>query len=87
MSVLLAAIYIVFTAAVLLTVWRIIVGPSILDRAVAADVLLTLVICILGADMATGEAVQRRLADNIQSMALRADIHVIQAPGTAAAPG
>ena len=35
--------------------------------------------------MATGEAVQRRLADNIQSMALRTDIHVVQAPGTAAA--
>ena len=51
MSVLLAAIYVVFTAAVLLTVWRIIVGPSILDRAVACDVLLTEALCILGADM------------------------------------
>ncbi len=55
MNVLLAAIYVAFTAAVLLTVWRIIVGPSILDRAVAADVLLTLVICILGADMAINQ--------------------------------
>ena len=52
MNVLLVAIYVVFAVAALLTVWRIIVGPSILDRAVAADVLLTLVICMLGADMA-----------------------------------
>lgn len=52
MSILLALIYIVFAAAALLTVWRIITGPSILDRAVAADVLLTLVMCVLGAEMA-----------------------------------
>ncbi|WP_121056792.1 monovalent cation/H+ antiporter complex subunit F [Microbacterium telephonicum] len=36
----------------MLTVWRIITGPSILDRDVASDVLLTLVICALGAEMA-----------------------------------
>jgi monovalent cation/proton antiporter MnhG/PhaG subunit len=35
----------------LLTLWRIVFGPSILDRAVASDVLLTLVMCALGADM------------------------------------
>ena len=35
-----------------MTLWRIVVGPSILDRAVAADVLLTLVMCALGAEMA-----------------------------------
>jgi multicomponent Na+:H+ antiporter subunit F len=50
--VLLAAIYVAFGAAALLSVWRIIIGPSILDRAVASDVLLTLVICALGAEMA-----------------------------------
>ena len=33
-------------------VWRIVIGPSILDRAVASDVLLTLVMCVLGAEMA-----------------------------------
>ncbi|MCR2794199.1 monovalent cation/H+ antiporter complex subunit F [Microbacterium sp. zg.Y625] len=52
MSMLLIAIYVIFAAAGLLTVWRIITGPSILDRAVASDVLLTLVMCLLGAEMA-----------------------------------
>jgi len=51
-NLLLISIYIVFAAAGLLTVWRIITGPSILDRAVASDVLLTLVMCLLGAEMA-----------------------------------
>ena len=52
MSPLLIVIYAVFTIAGLLTVWRIVIGPSILDRAVAADVLLTEVMCVLGAEMA-----------------------------------
>ncbi|WP_457099824.1 monovalent cation/H+ antiporter complex subunit F [Microbacterium sp. P5_E9] len=52
MNILLLAIYIAFGAAALLIVWRIIIGPSILDRAVASDVLLTLVMCVLGAEMA-----------------------------------
>lgn len=52
MSPLLMVIYVVFAVAALLTLWRIIIGPSILDRAVASDVLLTEVICVLGADMA-----------------------------------
>ena len=51
MNVLLIAIYLVFGVAGLLTLWRIVVGPSILDRAVASDVLLTLVMCVLGAEM------------------------------------
>ncbi len=53
--ILLTVIYVAFAAAALLTVWRIIVGPSILDRAVASDVLLTLVICALGAEMALNQ--------------------------------
>ncbi|MFT4214078.1 MAG: monovalent cation/H+ antiporter complex subunit F [Microbacterium sp.] len=52
MSWLLVPIYLSFGIAALLTVWRIVIGPSILDRAVAADVLLTLVLCALGAEMA-----------------------------------
>lgn len=52
MNILLVTIYVVFAAAALLTLWRIVLGPSILDRAVASDVLLTLVMCVLGADMA-----------------------------------
>ena len=50
-GVLIVVLYVVFAVAALLTLWRIIVGPSILDRAVASDVLLTLVMCMLGADM------------------------------------
>ena len=49
---LLIAIYVVFAVAALLTLWRIVIGPSILDRAVASDVLLTQVMCVLGAEMA-----------------------------------
>ncbi|MFT4211153.1 MAG: monovalent cation/H+ antiporter complex subunit F [Microbacterium sp.] len=52
MSVLLVIVYAVFGVAALITVWRIVVGPSILDRAVASDVLLTEVMCVLGAEMA-----------------------------------
>lgn len=51
MNVLLLIIYVVFAAAALLTIVRIVIGPSILDRAVAADVLLTEVLCVLGAEM------------------------------------
>jgi len=52
MNPLLLVIMIVFAIAAILTVIRIVIGPSILDRAVAADVLLTEVMCVLGADMA-----------------------------------
>ena len=52
MSALLLVIYIVFAVAAVLTLWRIVKGPSILDRAVASDVLLTEVMCVLGAEMA-----------------------------------
>ena len=52
MNLLIGAIYAVFAIAAVLTVWRIIIGPSILDRAVASDVLLTEVMCVLGAEMA-----------------------------------
>ncbi|MFD5224085.1 monovalent cation/H+ antiporter complex subunit F [Microbacterium sp. NPDC058342] len=52
MNVLLVAIMVVFGIAAILCVVRIIRGPSILDRTVASDVLLTEVMCVLGADMA-----------------------------------
>jgi multicomponent Na+:H+ antiporter subunit F len=52
MNVLLLAVSVIFAVAALLTLWRIVIGPSILDRAVASDVLLTLVMCALGAEMA-----------------------------------
>ncbi|PZQ89576.1 MAG: sodium:proton antiporter [Leifsonia xyli] len=52
MNPLLLVIIIVFGVAALLTIIRIVRGPSILDRAVASDVLLTEVLCVLGAEMA-----------------------------------
>ncbi len=52
MNALFVIILVVFSIAALLTVVRIVRGPSILDRAVASDVLLTEVMCVLGADMA-----------------------------------
>lgn len=52
MNVLMLAIMVVFGVAAILTVVRIVRGPSILDRAVASDVLLTEVMCVLGAEMA-----------------------------------
>ncbi|GAA1703674.1 hypothetical protein GCM10009808_21960 [Microbacterium sediminicola] len=51
MNLLLIVIYGAFAVAALVTLWRIVVGPSILDRVVASDVLLTEVMCVLGADM------------------------------------
>ncbi len=51
MNVLVVIILVVFAAAALLALIRIVIGPSILDRVVASDVLLTEIMCILGADM------------------------------------
>ncbi|WP_309064994.1 monovalent cation/H+ antiporter complex subunit F [Microbacterium sp.] len=52
MNVMLVLIMAVFGVAALLCLIRIVRGPSILDRAVASDVLLTEVMCVLGAEMA-----------------------------------
>lgn len=52
MNILLLLILVVFGVAAILTLVRIVRGPSILDRAVASDVLLTEVMCVLGAEMA-----------------------------------
>ncbi|GAA2908013.1 multicomponent Na+:H+ antiporter subunit F [Microbacterium keratanolyticum] len=58
MNTLLLIIMIVFGIAAILTVVRIVIGPSILDRAVASDVLLTEVICVLGAEMAINQHIR-----------------------------
>ncbi|UJP09488.1 monovalent cation/H+ antiporter complex subunit F [Microbacterium sp. KUDC0406] len=52
MNILLGVILVIFGIAAILTLVRIVRGPSILDRAVASDVLLTEVMCVLGAEMA-----------------------------------
>lgn len=49
-TILIIAIATVFAIAALLAIIRMILGPSILDRAIASDVLLSEVLCILGAD-------------------------------------
>lgn len=49
--VLVIAISAVFAAAALVALVRLVRGPSILDRAIASDVLLTEVVCLLGAEM------------------------------------
>jgi len=55
MSVALTVIYfatgLLFTAAALLAVARIVRGPSILDRVIASDVLLTTLLLVIGAEM------------------------------------
>ncbi|WOF23135.1 monovalent cation/H+ antiporter complex subunit F [Microbacterium betulae] len=50
MNPLVIAILAVFAVASALTIVRMVIGPSILDRAVASDVLLTMVLCVLGAE-------------------------------------
>ncbi|MCE0509519.1 MAG: monovalent cation/H+ antiporter complex subunit F [Rhodoglobus sp.] len=52
MNILLLLIMVVFGIAAILALIRIVRGPSILDRAVASDVLLTEVMCVIGAEMA-----------------------------------
>lgn len=42
---------VLFFVAALASVYRIVRGPSILDRIIASDVLLTTLICVLGVDM------------------------------------
>ena len=42
----------IFGAAALLSLVRILSGPSVLDRVVAADVLVATILCGLGAEMA-----------------------------------
>lgn len=49
------AIGILLVSAALLTVIRIITGPSVLDRVVASDVLVSIVLCSLGAQTALVE--------------------------------
>ena len=43
---------VMFGLAALLAVYRIVVGPSVLDRVIASDVLVATVICALAAEMA-----------------------------------
>jgi multicomponent Na+:H+ antiporter subunit F len=51
MTVIYAIVGVLFTLAALLTVFRIVRGPSILDRMIASDVLLTTLMLVVGAEM------------------------------------
>lgn len=46
---------VMFGVGALCAVYRIIRGPSILDRALATDVLIAIAICALGAEMAINQ--------------------------------
>ena len=43
---------VLFGGAALSALYRIVVGPTVLDRVIASDVLVATVICALGAEMA-----------------------------------
>lgn len=51
MNVVLIVVGAVFSAAALLSVYRVVRGPGILDRMIASDMLMTTLICILGVEM------------------------------------
>ena len=46
------AVGVLLTAAALLALFRIVRGPSLLDRMIASDMLLTTLILVIGAEMA-----------------------------------
>ena len=50
-SVLYVTIGVMFTAGALASVYRVVRGPSLIDRVIAADVLLTTLILAAGAEM------------------------------------
>ncbi|HEV7949233.1 MAG TPA: monovalent cation/H+ antiporter complex subunit F [Glaciihabitans sp.] len=51
MSFLYLAIGVLFSAGAMLALYRVVAGPSILDRMIASDVLLTTLMLIVGAEM------------------------------------
>jgi multicomponent Na+:H+ antiporter subunit F len=43
---------VMFAIGAVCAVYRMVVGPSVLDRVIASDVLVATIICVLGAEMA-----------------------------------
>ncbi|WP_261166598.1 MrpF/PhaF family protein [Microbacterium sp. Marseille-Q6965] len=70
-GVLVAVIAAIFAVAAAVALVRLVRGPSILDRAVASDVLLTEVMCLIGAEM-----VINRHADTLPLMLIIAAVGV-----------
>lgn len=52
MTIFIGIITAMFAASALCAVYRILVGPTLLDRVVASDVLVATAMCALGAEMA-----------------------------------
>lgn len=52
MQIALIAAGIMFGIGALAAVYRIVTGPSLLDRVIASDVLVVTIMCVLGAEMA-----------------------------------
>jgi multicomponent Na+:H+ antiporter subunit F len=50
-TVVFVVVGVVFTGAAFCALYRIVRGPTILDRMIASDMLLTTIICALGAEM------------------------------------
>lgn len=70
-DILIWAITGLFAVAALLALIRVVVGPSILDRVVAVDVLMVEVMCIIG-----GEMVINRHTDNLTILLIIAAVGV-----------
>lgn len=51
-SIVLPVVVVLFGVGAIAAVYRIIRGPSLMDRVVASDVLVATVMCVLGAEMA-----------------------------------
>ncbi len=51
MTVLIAIAGVIFALSATLAVIRVVLGPTVLDRMIAADVLLTIVLLVVGAEM------------------------------------
>lgn len=52
MQIALVAAGVMFGIGALAAVYRIVIGPSLLDRVIASDVLVVTIMCVLGAEMA-----------------------------------
>jgi multicomponent Na+:H+ antiporter subunit F len=52
MQIALIAAGVMFGIGALAAVYRIVTGPSLLDRVIASDVLVVTIMCVLGAEMA-----------------------------------
>lgn len=52
MTLVFIVLFAIFGIAGLLAVYRIIIGPNLLDRVIAADVFVATIMCALGSEMA-----------------------------------